>query len=185
MTKRFTCGIDIGTKNLAISFVSADRIICYKGSTHELTRYEIGQEPEILSMKGKVDQNEAFIIILESLEEFKETSSTVIEQQVSMNKSEMTRLDGIAYGGLSLGYKDMKVNLHGSGIRKKFLTTALTSHDTTQIRIPSGVKDVKILSCQFVAVFYKDFYNLITQLEGKIDNICDSIVYAGVANRYR
>ena len=188
-TQSFTCGIDIGTKNLCISFISAGelRVISYKGSLSSVFRYETGQESNeiiALSKRDTVHSHEAYVKILKVIPEFRDTTSTVIEEQLSMNKSNMARLDGVTYGFLRGMFPQMGVYLHGSGIRQKFITEALSNEDVSKVVVPRGYPGSKELSFYYVGCLFQQHYeyiHLFVELRDKLDDICDSVVYAGVA----
>lgn len=189
MTTHYTCGIDIGTKNLCISFtplvtpITPETIvISYKGSLETISRYETGEEVSIvLQLSKKESSHEAYIKILQAIPEFKDTKVTVIEEQLSMNRGEMARLDGVTYGFLRGTFPQMGVFLHGSGIRRKFIMDSLATKDVSNVVIPRGYPDSKELSFYYVGCLYADHYEyiqLFPDLKSKMDDICDSVVYA-------
>jgi hypothetical protein len=189
----FTCGIDIGTKNLCISFVPIGEpgiptaVTSYKGSLESVSRYETdeqGVEVIRLSKRDAAVSHEAYIKILKAIPEFSNTLSTVIEEQLSFNKSNMSRLDGVTYGFLRGSFPQMGVYLHGSTIRQKFITDALAQQDISRVVIPKGYPESKELSFYYVGCLFQEHYeyiHLFTELRDKLDDICDSVVYAGVA----
>ena len=189
MTTHYSCGIDIGTKNLCISFVAIAAqatpdavVISYKGSLESISRYETGQEASVvLTLSKRETSHEAYVKILQAIPEFKDTKSTVIEEQLAMNKGEMARLDGLTYGFLRGSFPTMSVHLHGSGIRRKFIMDSLANKDVSNVVIPKGYPDSKELSFYYVGCLYADHYEyiqLFPELKDKMDDICDSLVYA-------
>jgi len=183
----YTCGIDIGVKNLAISFVptlSGKSIISYKGPIECLLRFEEDEDIKEFRMNGKsASHHECYTMLLEVIPEFKDTISTVIELQLAMNKSDMSRLDGVAYGFLKGRYPNMTVNLNASTIRNKFITDSIGSADTSEISLPRGYPTSKTQSFLFVGHKFPMHYAYIQQISeiDKIDDICDSVVYACLA----
>jgi hypothetical protein len=126
------------------------------------------------------DMCEAYVAILETIPEFGNTVSAVIEMQLAFNRSEMSRLDGIAYGFLCGRYPDMSISLNSATIRKKFIADRLTDEDEG-IVIPSGYPAAKRPSMVFVCAKLPSFYRHVMRNEDKIDDICDSLVYASIA----
>jgi hypothetical protein len=140
-------------------------------------------DPNVKILKKDMNQYGGFIKLLNNIPEFKHTISAVIELQVNMNCSEMIRFDGIAYGFLKGAYPSMFVNLNGATIRKGFITKRLAEIDPTiiaSIYIPKGIKDTKLLSCQYAGYSYPAFYTYICTICDKADDICDAIVYAHI-----
>lgn len=189
---RFACGIDIGVKNLAISFVelcetgeARPRIISYKGTLDTMLRFEEGGETQVLKLTGKkLSHHDSYITIFETMPEFEFTTTTVIEMQLAMGRSDMSRLDGVAYGFLRGRYPSMIVTLNGSTIRKKFITDAITGLDFSTVSIPRGYPETKRLSLLFVGCKFSQYYEFIQSLVSdldKIDDVCDSVVYASIA----
>ncbi len=185
--KSFACGIDIGTKNLSISFVSLDdkrQVISYKGTMELMSRYEEGVDTQEFEISGrKLSNHDVYIAILETLPEFKDTVSTVIEMQLAMNKSDMSRLDGVAYGFLRGRFPSMMVNLNGSTIRTKFIANEIAPYETRDVLLPRGYPATKTPSFLFVGCIYPSHYAYIRAEPSinKIDDICDSTVYASIA----
>lgn len=192
-TSNFTCGIDIGTENLAISFIeitmgdAVPRIISYKGTLNDVLRFEMGEETTKLTpaklSRGKLHQHEAYVAILSIIPEFSQTTNTVIEMQLSCSKSLMSRLDGIAFGFLKGSFPSMSVSLHASTIRTKFISDRVSEEETNRVKIPRGYRTTKLQSIAFVATKLPAYYNFIEENPeiNKIDDICDSIVYAAIA----
>lgn len=190
----FTCGIDIGMKNMCITFVSDRCIVVYKGSPLLMERLEKinGVEPiceEIQAfpprtLKKDIDHRKGFINLMSKMSEFAKTRSTVIEMQLAYNNTEMSRLDGIAFGFLNGRHPSMVVNINASTIRKGFITKALAGVDVSGVTIPRGLKDTKLASCQFVGARYPEFYAIIISIVDKHDDICDAVVYACIAAQH-
>lgn len=180
------CGIDIGIENLAISFVELRdgdhvRVIAYKGTLRQVLRFEQGQEVSVINVPTGLQPHIAYLTLLESLPEFCHTVSTVIEMQLASNQSVMSRLDGIAFGFLRGRFPSMSVSLNAPGIRKNFITERID--DGSTVTIPKGYPATKYPSMVYVGTKYPEFYEYImthSQLS-KIDDICDSIVYASIA----
>jgi hypothetical protein len=189
---QFCCGIDIGVKNLAISFAEwgategEPTVISYKGTMESIDRFSEGDETQTMTISGKrLSHHDSYITILESIPEFRYTVSTVIEMQLAMNKSDMSRLDGVAYGYLRGRYPTMTVSLNGSTIRKKFITDAITGTNVSEIFIPRSYPDTKHPSFLFIGSKYPGYYRFIRDCPGvdKLDDLCDSVVYASIAMR--
>jgi hypothetical protein len=191
---RFCCGIDIGVKNLAISFVEyipigtkrEPLVASYKGTMELMRRFVEGMEVESLSLAGGRGLNhDSYIEIFEAIPEFANTISTVIEMQVVMNKSDMSRLDGVAYGFLRGRFPSMDVNLNGSTIRKKFTTEGIAQSavNPDEVIIPRGYPTSKHQSFLFVGCTFPSHYIFLQSLQelDKLDDVCDSLVYASIA----
>jgi hypothetical protein len=187
------CGVDIGTQNLAISFVgvgvSEGCVISYKGTLNEVRRFEEDQETAVLKFGTKSkrpstnDICEVYVSILESIPELDYTVSTVIEMQLAFNRSEMSRLDGIAYGFLKGRFPGMKISINAATIRRKFISDRVSEDEESVVVVPRGYPATKHQSMVFVCTKMSSFYRYITQNEDidKIDDICDSLVYASIA----
>jgi hypothetical protein len=148
---------------------------------NNISRFEVGVDTTAIIQRGKIVINEAFVNILEAIPEFSQTTSVVIELQLAFNRGVMSRLDGIAYGFLKGRFPSMDVSLNASTIRKRFIEEELEGIDTSNYMIPRGYPATKIPSILFVAVSYPPHYDYIRSNNDKIDDICDSIVYAGIA----
>jgi len=191
---RFCCGIDIGVKNLAISFVEyvpdgkqKKLISSYKGNMDQMHRFAEGMETQsvpIPKTRGS-SHHDAYIKIFEMIPEFRDTISTVIEMQLAANKSDMSRLDGIAYGFLRGRFPSMEVHLNASTIRKKFTLEGISQSGVNpdEIIVRRGYPESKTLSFQFAGCVYPDHYKLLLESPeaDKLDDLCDSLVYASIA----
>jgi hypothetical protein len=184
-TIKYSCGIDVGEKNMAISFVDkvpeSLNVVCYKGSPELMCRYEIatGEEPEMISADRSNDKYLAFASLLDKIREFNYTETLIIEMQLSQNKSNMTRLEGILFGYIVGRYPNIRVCLSGSTIRNKFLRDKLNGYNVEEIDIPR-VAQTKKASLQYVYLYYADIWEYLIGKD-KIDDICDSVVYADIA----
>jgi hypothetical protein len=186
---QYTCGVDIGTENLAISFIEVSwrsappRIISYKGSLSKVLRFERDVETTVISQSGKAGPSEDYVGILCAIPEFSQTVQAVIEMQLAFNHSAMSRLDGVAYGFLRGRFPSMVVSLNAATIRKKFIAEQLGNEDISNYMIPRGYPATKVPSIFFVAVRNPPHYEYILSNReiDKIDDICDSIVYASIA----
>lgn len=189
----FSCGVDIGEKNMAFGFVNRwGRVVHYKqiGDTPNYKRTEVDQTDIILSPENPENQYDALIKVLEAIPEFKETNEVMIELQLAKNNSNMSRLDGMIYAFLRGRYKDIKVTLNSSTIRKKFINDRFTAEgiDIESVDISKALKpsnQAKIDSLKYVNQFYPEVwdYNCISENGNKVkmDDICDTVVYADLA----
>lgn len=179
----YTCGIDIGSVNFAVAFVSLDQktALCYKGDLTMLVRYGGASGYAMAEDSAKTDY-ERICDILGQIPEFINTAAVVIELQVVMNRQSMSRLDGIVYGFLKGRYPSITVLYNAAGIRAKFISDSLVGVDTSKIEIPK-VAATKVESLRYTAAKFPELWNAIKQ-KPKLDDFCDAVVYAGVANRY-
>lgn len=189
-TPSFTCGVDIGTENLAISFLEityrdeSPRIISYKGTLDRVLRLEENTETDVIAhestKKRGTQSHEAYANILSAIPEFGQTTCTVIEMQLAYNHSVMSRLDGITFGFLKGRFPTMDISLNAPTIRKKFISERVGDES---VHIPRGYPATKQQSMFYVGVKHPSYYAFIQSSEeiGKIDDICDSIVYASIA----
>lgn len=189
----FACGIDIGTENLAISFVEISlgmeddeqpRIISYKGTLNNVSRFEEGIEVTTISTAGmKLSPHDAYVFILNKIAEFAHTTYTIIELQLAYNHSVMSRLDGVAFGFLKGKFPTMEVSLNASTIRKKFISDCVSEEEAQSVFIPRGYPPTKQPSMLYVGAKHPSHYAFIQTMADidKIDDICDSIVYASIA----
>lgn len=180
----YACGIDVGTQNMAISFLSdKEDIITYLGSLLEMTRYELDKEIQIVKSEAKKSDTDykAMIMILNKIPEFAYTSSVVIELQMSVNCAKMSRIDGIVFGFLCGKFPSMVVNLSSPVVRKKFITERITGTDMSELALKKSIKETKILSFQFVYAKFRKYYDYMQSVIGKLDDMCDSVVYASIA----
>jgi len=191
---QFCCGIDIGVKNLAISFVEyvpdsvKERfVVSYKGTLEVMQRFVKGLETETFVVPGgkKMSHHEAYVNIFEMIPQFAQTVSTVIEIQLAAGRSDMSRLDGVAYGFLRGRFPSMDVHLNGSTIRKKFTAERITQSGVNpdEVIVPRGYPETKHQSFLFVGCVFPSYYAFLLSLAGldKLDDLCDSIVYASIA----
>lgn len=214
----FTCGVDVGTINMCVTFVSNHgKIVIYHGAVtrrtgpkgHEakmmVLRYPIveGSMEECPLIAGTIqaypngtlvkhmDDYHGFLNLLGQMKELERTVSVVIESQVSMNGMLMPRLDGIIFGWMSA--KRIHTEYIGAKGRGGFAAKAMENVDLSNMPLPKlkarGGKtkdeDVKIPSYQFVCHHHPEFYKTILGFEGgiipKLDDICDSVLYAHIA----
>jgi hypothetical protein len=206
MAEVFTCGIDVGTVNMCVSFVSnKGRIVVYYGpvlrkpGSHEahmvVLRYPA--EPDELlcayprgTLVKDMSDYHGFVRLLRQMKEFVSCSCVVIESQVAMNCAKMSRLDGILFGYLSgIG---IRAEYKGGGCRDGFVGKALVGVDTSEVELPklksrrgkAKEDDVKKSSYQYVGHKYPEFYAVMMDNKSidKYDDICDSILYANIAS---
>lgn len=174
----FHCGIDIGFINLSFSFLHSNgRVVSYVGSVDEMERYTEETEPSViqLNVPKATLKHEKLFLLLDSIPEFKECINFVIERQPSLASAEGCRLDGLIMGylrgkGLTGSYLDSRT-------RQNFTETMCegTSTDTKKDEVPAKRKHYSI---SFVAQKFPSFYSYIQSKRKKIDDICDSLIYA-------
>jgi hypothetical protein len=195
----FSCGVDIGEINLAIAFVSPDgRVINYRGaithakatSTHpdispHLTRYEIGVEPSTVVPPKRLPEHACLVQFLQSIVEFNHTKYSAIEMQLASNTAAMSRYDGIIYGWLIGRFPNMLTTLNGSTCRKRAVEGFFTKAglDINGVVIPAVIKknESKINSYKFVKTFHPESWEYFQLMQLKMDDVCDTLVYAAIA----
>lgn len=188
---------------MAIAFVShpglGDRkVVNYRGAvTHakatanhgeiypHLTRYEVGVQPISMIPEDRSNDQACLIQLLMGIPEFQETDQAVIEMQLAANKSSMSRLEGICYGWLQGAHPHILTTLNGSTCRKKAISDFFEKNgidiDTIQIQSVAKKHESKIPSYKFVKVFHPQSWQFFQENGIKLDDVCDTLVYAEIA----
>lgn len=184
----YICGIDIGTKNLGITFFSPDEIISYRGSPDHLKRYQM-HFPVIDYKTTKTDEMQGLISILRMIREFKKTKNVRIEKQVSFHNSEILRIEGVIFGFLSSICEN--VEYVSSGRRMSFMKEVFQKNplceQTELLHVKTKkYREQKIPAMRIVNYFYPDFFAFILETveDDKLDDICDSLIYALIDTFY-
>ncbi len=176
----YCCGIDIGTKNLGISFVSDKEIISYRGDPHEMLRYEFDKNIIKITSNDKCEYK-SLITLLNTIPEFDNTYKIGIEKQIAFHNAEILRIDGIIYGYLSAKYPNI-VEYSSPKSRLNCCNKLLEEYPEGQkVKIPKkSIREQKIPSLKVIGYLYPDFYDFIFDKvdDEKLDDICDSAIYA-------
>lgn len=189
----YSCGIDIGTVNFGICFVSSSEIIGYMGTLQKFTRYQVTKEkleivPEFSEKIDEISSNYSiFIELLSSIPEFEKTFRVVVEKQISQHNAEILRLDGIVYGYLSGRYPNMRVEYMSPQMRISESNKIILAHpECEDTKIPKTFRKQKIFSMKILGYLDPNFYNLLIQeIEDlKIDDLCDSFLYAIIGTSF-
>ena len=168
----FHCGIDIGDINLAITFLDRNtgRIVSYIGSVDDMMRIEEGTETIMLQLNCPKTtlKHDRIFLLFDSIVELNTTINVIIERQPSLASAEGCRTDGLIMGylrgkGLSCCYLDSRV-------RQSFTESVCDSLSTTAKK--------KEFSISFVIQKYPSFLDYAKSKRKKIDDICDSLIYA-------
>jgi hypothetical protein len=171
----FHCGVDIGFGNLAITFLGMNgpfegRIVSYIGSVDEMLRLEQGVEPSVIHSEQpkNTPMCEKVFELIDNIPEFKAVVHFIIERQPSLASAEGCRLDG-----QMLGY------LRGKGLNGCYLDSR-TRQNFTERECPEVSVEAKKkqFSISFVVQKYPTFYAFIKDKRKKIDDVCDSLIYA-------
>lgn len=186
LTKEYSCGIDIGTKNLGFCFVSLNTVIGYRGTSEKMLRYETGKE--ILEISAPENENEIFseykqlITILNLIPEFEKTFRIAIEKQISHHNAEILRMDGIIFGFLSGKFPDINIEYFAPQKRISESEKIILTFPDSDIFTPpiKSIREQKIPSLKITSYFFPDFYSFILENidDKKLDDLCDSLVYA-------
>lgn len=175
----YSCGIDLGTENLGICFFSDEEIIGYRGSPFLLKRYQVGVE--IIDYVAKsTDIYDAVIEVLDMIFEFENTREVRIEKQLPKHNADMIRIDGIIFGYLKSKCKN--VEYISPNTRMSFMDSLMGRNPESQVEgLPvKKYKDSKIPGMKITKYFYPEYFNFIAKHaeEGKLDDLCDSLIYA-------
>lgn len=190
------CGIDIGTENMCLSFITEDdQVVCYKGKNNNkacyLVRYAYEEEPTVLSVAvtSKSDYYHNICYMLALVPEFKNTIRVFVELQVSMHHACILKIEGAIIGYLLGRYPSVQVESCSSQKRTSFAKKYVEVHGTPDVRLYGVVRNTKTETMYMAASLYPEFYSFITQFcdkslqwyVDKMDDICDTIVYAHMA----
>jgi hypothetical protein len=167
----FHCGIDIGFINLSFSFLHSNgKVISYVGSVDEMIRFEEGIEPSVVELECSKTtlKHERLFLLLDSIIEFNQCINFIVERQPSLASAEGCRLDG-----LIMGY------LRGKKLNGSYLDSR-TRQSFTEASCPETSTDVKKkqFSISFVAQKFPSFFSYVQSKRKKVDDICDSLIYA-------
>lgn len=179
----YFCGIDIGEKNIAISFIDTEKnIVSYHGSPSIMYRYEIDKDVVIIECPKKTQYPENLISILYAIKEFNNSVKIFIEKQPGIASREMCRMDGVIFGFISrhvkiCEYIDPRTRI--SFAEKKI--NNFTSEITDSIIVPKSIKKTKVSSYIFVKGAFPKFYDYICAEADKSDDILDAVIYAFIA----
>lgn len=188
-----TCGIDIGNKNMALSFITENgEIITYKGEVNGknsyLYRYVLDEEPKKLELQKCVDVPRDICMLLAMISEFKDTKRTFIELQVNMHNAGILKLEGVIIGFLIGRYNNMDVDSCSSAKRTNFASKFIKDKGASPITIVGSPPKTKHDTMHMVGHLYTDFYNFMLEFVksdeaaiGKMDDVCDTIAYAYMA----
>jgi hypothetical protein len=182
VSSSFTCGIDIGTKNMCITFVGDDTIVSYHGSFTHLTRYEIDKERTRVIGLSRSGPYHEYTSVLSQISEFRNTSRAIIEKQVARNQAIMHFIEGCTFGYIRSAYPNIDVAINGSTIRRGFLQKKIGNriHECKDPEVLKG-KDTKKLSYAYVSLMYPQTWAFFKTLGIKLDDLSDAIVYADIA----
>lgn len=178
---KFTCGIDIGTKNMGFCFFSKNRIIAYRGTVFEFYRYEIGEKTEYFKRKDNEDFCDGLVEMIFSMKEFDDTTSVRIERQLALHNNEILRYDGIVYGTLRGKYPKANIVYIAPRSRTSALEKVIEQYDEfLDKEINKSYKATKVASLIVTKNFFPSFYDLIVEEidDKKLDDICDALIYA-------
>lgn len=175
----YVCGIDIGTKNLGICFFSSKEIIAYRGSLNHLIRYQL--DTDIIDYKSNSeDMYDSLTDLLDMIHEFQHTTAIKIEKQVPFHNAEVLRIDGIIFGYVKRICKN--VQYVDSKRRMSFMKSiCVTDPECENVVLPSkSYRPQKIPGMKIVKYFFPEFFEFIAKHvdDGKLDDICDSLIYA-------
>lgn len=181
----YVCGIDIGTENFGICFLSKEEIVCYRGSPYLMKRYQVGV-PVIDYSTNLKNIYDSLVEILESIKEFSSTISVKIEKQVAFHSSEVLRLDGIVFGFLKS--KCPSVEYVSPNKRMSFMKEIMEKNpgcSETQVQ-KKKYREAKIPGMKITKFFFGEFYDFVEENveDGKLDDICDSLIYAALDTFY-
>lgn len=179
--EKFTCGIDIGTKNMGFCFVSKNRIVAYRGTVFEFYRYEIGKKTELFKRKDDEDFCNGLVEMIFSMKEFDNTTSIRIERQLALHNNEILRYDGIVYGTLRGKYPKANVVYIAPRSRTSALEKVIDQYNEfLDKEINKSYKATKVPSLIITKNFFPTFYELIVEEidDKKLDDICDALIYA-------
>lgn len=179
--EKFTCGIDIGTKNMGFCFVSKNRIVAYRGTVFEFYRYEIGKKTEVFKRNDDGDSCNGLVEMVFSIKEFDNTTSIRIERQVAIHSNEILRYDGVIFGTLRGKYPNTEVMYIAPRSRTFALEKVIEQYDEfLNKEINKSYKATKVPSLILTKNFFPTFYELIVEEidDKKLDDICDALVYA-------
>lgn len=183
----YSCGIDVGTKNLGICFVSSDRVIGYRGELNKIYRYEAEKLICVLEANGKTDHVN-LIQILSMIPEFEKTFKVSIEKQMAQHNAEILRIDGIIYGFLTGRYPNIAVDYISPQKRKSEAEKILSLYPEAQnVKLPKRTfREQKLPGMKITGYFYPEFYQYIKDEidDNKLDDICDSLIFAIINTQF-
>lgn len=183
----FHCGIDIGDINLAITFLdrNSGKIVSYIGSVDDMMRLEEHVDPTMVRLecpKATLKHDRVFLL-LDSITEFNTTINVIIERQPSLASAEGCRTDGLIMGylrgkGLSCCYLDSRVRQSFTESVCDGLSTTAKKKDKEVCKTDAVPASRKAFSISFVIQKYPSFLDYARSKRKKIDDICDSLIYA-------
>jgi len=187
------CGIDIGNKNMALSFITDENeVITYKGVVDGkdsfLYRYVQDEEITKIELSKSVDVPHDICMLLALVPELRDTTRTYIELQVNMHNAGILKLEGVIIGFLIGRYTQMQVDSCSSRKRTCFATKYVTQHGKPSIKLIGSPPATKHDTMYMVGSLYPEFYDFMLQFMksgeydiGKMDDVCDTIAYAHMA----
>jgi len=188
----YSCGIDIGTKNLAMCFFSGQRMIGYRGDISYLNRYELDKPVQKicgdLQEENISSKYQCLISLLRKIPEFDNCFLINIEKQLPLHNAEMLRIDGIIFGYLSTLSSCTKVQYISSQTRSNYSENILKKFEDCKKTIikkkPS--KEQKIAGIQITGYFFPEFYEKLVETveDEKLDDICDCVIYCLIDSQF-
>lgn len=187
------CGIDIGNKNMALSFITEDdEVITYKGvvdgKNSFLYRYVDGEVPTKIEIESCVDVPRDICRLLAMVVELPFTTRAFIELQVNMHNAGILKLEGVIIGFLIGRYPRMRVDSCSSVKRTNFAKAFVANKDLAGIRIVGSPPKTKHDTMYTAACLFRSFYEFMLTFVKcdeycieKMDDVCDTIVYAHMA----
>lgn len=178
----YHCGIDIGSNNLAFAFVeqTTNALIVYTGELEDLTRYELNKNPttHVFAYKKTWPKGDKLIALIDSLPEMQTTVGFIVEFQ--MANQTFSHIAGIIFGYLR--GKGIPGSLMGGQTRKRYASSTTEDDSMSQVDVKAltgrKVPENKVASIAYVNNMYPAFLAYVVIHTRKIDDICDSIVYA-------
>lgn len=190
----YSCGIDIGTSNFGICFVSSGEVIGYRGSLEKFTRYQVSKENFQITAETQKKSDEIFseyaifTELLGLIPEFEKTFRVGIEKQVAFHNAEILRIDGIVFGFLSGRYPNIKVEYISPQTRMSESKKIMSEYpECENVKIPKkSFREQKIPGMKITGFFEPVFYKLLMEEveDSKIDDLCDSFLYAIIGTSF-
>lgn len=187
------CGVDIGNKNMALSFITEDdEVITYKGEVDGknsfLVRYTQDEIPTKIEIQKCIDVPRDICQLLAMIPELSCTTRTFIELQVNMHNAGILKLEGVIIGFLIGRYPRMQVDSCSSVKRTSYASKFVAQRGQSEIRIVGSPPKTKHDTMYVVGHLFKPFYEFMLEFVkcdefciGKMDDVCDTIVYAYMA----